>query len=49
MKDAHAYRAAVNCIADVLIEEIEGIRAKFRLASKRTQNEDEPPLEAVKE
>ncbi len=49
LKDAHAYRAAVNCIADVLIEEIGGIRAKFRLAMEGIPSEDEPSLKAVEE
>ncbi len=47
--DAHAYRAAINVIADVLNKETTAIREHFRLAWEAVQKEDNPPLKAVEE
>ncbi len=49
MTDAHAYRAAINVIADVLNKEMSGIREHFQLAWEAVKKEDKPPLKAVEE
>ena len=49
MENPHAYRAAVNCIADILKREIDGIQEHFSLAFEAAQNDDKPPLKAVEE
>ncbi len=49
MTDAHAYRAAINVIADVLNKETTAIRGHFRLAWEAFNSGDKPPLKAVEE